>query len=162
LKDVVILGSKKEHERLPSCSPRSIGSTEFANPITHEVVLSGPQLKLKITGIGHEAVDTGPFVGMLQPGTPGPGWAVSGNATPLFMRCSTTPTRKLNLLLCGEKEEELRNGGRHSVVGNGALSRVSCHGGGRHGNGGMICHKCGEQFVKLENLEAHHLAKHAG
>ncbi|KAJ4748405.1 C2H2-like zinc finger protein [Rhynchospora pubera] len=164
LKDVVVPGSRKEHERPPSCSPRSIGSTEFANPITHEVVLSGSRCELKITGIGQEAADTGPFVGMLRPGTPGPGWAVPGNASPLFTRCSTTPTRKSNLLLCGEKEEEFglgENGGRHSVAGNGALSRASCHEGGRSSNGGMICHKCGEQFVKLENLEAHHLSKHA-
>ena len=27
---------------------------------------------------------------------------------------------------------------------------------------GVTCHKCGKQFGKLENLEAHHLSKHAG
>lgn len=36
----------------------------------------------------------------------------------------------------------------------------------RNGNGGAAaaatCHKCGEQFVKREALESHHLSKHAG
>lgn len=28
--------------------------------------------------------------------------------------------------------------------------------------GAVTCHKCGKQFGKWENLEAHHLSKHAG
>ncbi|MED6142633.1 hypothetical protein PIB30_115692, partial [Stylosanthes scabra] len=39
LKDV-IHGSKRHIEKPPTCSPRSIGSSEFLNPITHEVILS--------------------------------------------------------------------------------------------------------------------------
>ncbi|CAK9142314.1 unnamed protein product [Ilex paraguariensis] len=51
LKDV-IHGSKRHLERPPSCSPRSIGSSEFLNPITHEVILSNSRCELKITGFG--------------------------------------------------------------------------------------------------------------
>ena len=36
----VIHGSKRHPGQPPSCSPRSIGSSEFLNPIAHEVVLS--------------------------------------------------------------------------------------------------------------------------
>ena len=51
LKDV-IHGSKRHLEKPPSCSPRSIGSSEFLNPITHEVILSNSRCELKITGYG--------------------------------------------------------------------------------------------------------------
>ncbi|KAJ0983427.1 hypothetical protein J5N97_011682 [Dioscorea zingiberensis] len=73
----VIHGSKKQLERPPSCSPRSIGSSEFLNPITHEVVLNNSNYELKITGFGgcHEG-DNGvnsTYLGTLRPGTPGPG-----------------------------------------------------------------------------------------
>ncbi|CAL1411542.1 unnamed protein product [Linum trigynum] len=51
LKDV-IHGSKRHMEKPPSCSPRSIGSSEFLNPITHEVILSNSRCELKITGFG--------------------------------------------------------------------------------------------------------------
>ncbi|OAY80764.1 hypothetical protein ACMD2_23533 [Ananas comosus] len=89
LKDV-IHGSKRHLERPQNCSPRSIGSSEFLNPITHEVILSNSRCELKITGYGgggfHEG-ETGlglglglslglgsTYVGTLRPGTPGPGW----------------------------------------------------------------------------------------
>ncbi|KAJ3679407.1 hypothetical protein LUZ60_017418 [Juncus effusus] len=155
LKDVVVHGGKKP---VPvSSSPRSIGSTEFSNPITHEVVLTGTKCELRITGIGHEKdLFEG---GTLRPGTPGPGWAApdipapapagTGGATPLFMRCSTTPTRRSNWLL---KEGEL---------GFGNVGRASCYERARPSNSGMICQKCGEVFGKLEALETHHLSKHA-
>ncbi|RWR88366.1 putative transcription factor [Cinnamomum micranthum f. kanehirae] len=50
LKDVVIHGSKRHTEKAPTYSPRSIGSSEFLNPITHEVILSNSRCELKITG----------------------------------------------------------------------------------------------------------------
>ncbi|KAL0305875.1 UNVERIFIED_CONTAM: hypothetical protein Sradi_6004800 [Sesamum radiatum] len=81
LKDVVIHGSKRHTEKPPICSPRSIGSSELLNPITHEVVLNNSTCELKISagsgfqgsggGGGGDAVSN--FVGMLKPGTPGPG-----------------------------------------------------------------------------------------
>jgi len=94
----VIHGSKRHPGQPPSCSPRSIGSSEFLNPIAHEVVLStNSRCELKITGFGgcgglgavgtaaHDA-DGGAadgavvssFVGTLRPGTPGPAWAGHG------------------------------------------------------------------------------------
>ncbi|CAN1243133.1 hypothetical protein LINPERPRIM_LOCUS5565 [Linum perenne] len=59
LKDV-IHGSKRHMERPPSCSPRSIGSSEFLNPITHEVILSNSRCELKITGFGNYKGATAP------------------------------------------------------------------------------------------------------
>ncbi|XP_010694273.2 uncharacterized protein LOC104907097 [Beta vulgaris subsp. vulgaris] len=50
LKDVIHGNSKRHIEKPPSCSPRSIGSSEFLNPITHEVILSNSRCELKITG----------------------------------------------------------------------------------------------------------------
>ncbi|XP_051136150.1 uncharacterized protein LOC127254869 [Andrographis paniculata] len=40
LKDVVIHGSKRHPDPPPNCSPRSIGSADFLNPITHQVFLT--------------------------------------------------------------------------------------------------------------------------
>ena len=90
----VIHGSKRHPGQPPSCSPRSIGSSEFLNPIAHEVVLStNSRCELKITGFGgcgglgavgttaaHDAdgAVVSSFVGTLRPGTPGPAWAGHG------------------------------------------------------------------------------------
>ncbi|KAL0443438.1 UNVERIFIED_CONTAM: hypothetical protein Slati_2066500 [Sesamum latifolium] len=135
LKDV-IHGSKRHLERPPSCSPRSIGSSEFLNPIAHEVILSNSRCELKITGFGgfHEGYngsggDSGgggggggsTFVGTLRPGTPEREWL--GNGVPTQKRASF------------EKDS--------------------------NGTNGVTCHKCREQFVKWEALESHHLSKHA-
>ncbi|KAK8952701.1 hypothetical protein KSP40_PGU022126 [Platanthera guangdongensis] len=46
----VIHGSKRHMERPPICSPRSIGSSEFLNPVTHEAILTNSKPDLKITG----------------------------------------------------------------------------------------------------------------
>ncbi|KAH0854241.1 hypothetical protein HID58_090079 [Brassica napus] len=55
LKDV-IHGSKRHFEKPPiSGSPRSIGSNEFLNPMTHEVILSSSTCEIKITGVGDMA-----------------------------------------------------------------------------------------------------------
>lgn len=134
LKDV-IHGSKKRLERPPSCSPRSIGSSEFLNPITHEVVLNNSNYELKITGFGafHE-VDNGvnsTYVGTLKPGTPGPGGHHHGfryNPSPRAAAIRTPSKRTSS----------------HETV---AIMR---------------CHKCGKDFGKWESLEAHHLSNHAG
>ncbi|GFY91743.1 zinc finger protein-like protein [Actinidia rufa] len=83
LKDV-IHGSKRYMEKPPTCSPRSIGSSEFLNPITHEVVFSDSTCEIKITGVGgafqessscHGGGSGGSsaFGGTLKLGIPGPG-----------------------------------------------------------------------------------------
>ncbi|XP_037406933.1 uncharacterized protein LOC119269240 isoform X2 [Triticum dicoccoides] len=175
----VIHGSKRHPGQPPSCSPRSIGSSEFLNPIAHEVVLStNSRCELKITGFGgglgaagggggpaHDAEGGGEgggvvssFVGTLRPGTPGPGWShglqYSGSCRAGSMRC--TPPRSPNPLLD-------RDGAAATTA---TAHRASCEvdaaktGGGK-GSGGLSCHRCAEQFGKWEALEAHHLSKHA-
>ncbi|KAL3821541.1 hypothetical protein ACJIZ3_007446 [Penstemon smallii] len=159
LKDV-IHGSKRHMEKPPSCSPRSIGSSEFLNPITHEVILSNSTCELKITGFdgfhggggGGGVGGGGGFVGTLRPGTPGPG----GNSTmhyfnnPSFKNNnSLTPPRKTASLLA-------ENGNGFSSQKRGSSEKDS-----NGGCNGVTCHKCGEQFVKWEVLESHHLSKHA-
>lgn len=176
LKDV-IHGSKRHLEKPPSCSPRSIGSSEFLNPITHEVILSNSRCELKITGF-HGFQDGGfggpssgncgnglgggssssyggsGFVGTLRPGTPGPG----GHSTmhyfnnPSF-RASSTPPRKSPFHVSdnGSANEGFRPSNRVSLDAdsiNGSSSTFTCH-------------KCGEQFTKWEAAESHHLSKHA-
>ncbi|KAL8144226.1 hypothetical protein V2J09_017258 [Rumex salicifolius] len=165
LKDV-IHGSKRHTERAPSCSPRSIGSSEFLNPIVHEVILNNSTCELKITGFGGGYSDAtsggsngggnggggGGYVGTLRPGTPGP----RGNPSMHYFNPSmktpsnATPPRK-SPNLCSDKEASVKNS-RHrpsmEIDSNGNSSTVACH-------------KCGEQFSKWEALEAHHLSKHA-
>ncbi|PUZ54433.1 hypothetical protein GQ55_5G131900 [Panicum hallii var. hallii] len=172
----VIHGSKRHPGQPPSCSPRSIGSSEFLNPIAHEVVLStNSRCELKITGFGgcgglgavgtaaHDA-DGGAdgvggvvssFVGTLRPGTPGPAWAghglpYSGSMRAGSVRC--TPPRSPNVLL-------ERNGS--VAAGHRASCEENAKAGASKGSGGLSCHRCGEQFGKWEALEAHHLSKHA-
>ncbi|CAL4954167.1 unnamed protein product [Urochloa decumbens] len=182
----VIHGSKRHPGQPPSsCSPRSIGSSEFLNPIAHEVVLStNSRCELKITGFGGcgglgavgvaaaAAADGGglgpdggvvsSFVGTLRPGTPGPAWSghglpYSGSMRGGGVRC--TPPRSPNVLL-------ERNGSVAAAAGHRASScEENAKGAGAgnkgSGGGGLSCHRCGEHFGKWEALEAHHLSKHA-
>uniref|UniRef100_A0A0A0L7M5 C2H2-type domain-containing protein n=1 Tax=Cucumis sativus TaxID=3659 RepID=A0A0A0L7M5_CUCSA len=177
LKDV-IHGSKRHMEKPPICSPRSIGSSEFLNPIAHEVILSNSKCELKITGFGsfHQE-DVGsagfggggggggnsPFFGTLRPGTPGPGEHFVNNSNSPFNNTSMSGARKVPSLL------SYRDG---SAAGSTAKSKVSgeVHPSKRFSpltelNGNtfstVTCHKCGEQFCKLEAAESHHLSKHA-
>lgn len=172
----VIHGSKRHPGQPPSCSPRSIGSSEFLNPIAHEVVLStNSRCELKITGFGGcgglaaVGVGTGAandadgggdggvvssFVGTLRPGTPGPAWAGHGLPYSGSVRGSVrcTPPRSPNVML--ERNGSVVNGHRASCD-------ETAKNGASKGSGGLSCHKCGEQFSKWEALEAHHLSKHA-
>lgn len=167
----VIHGSKRHPGQPPSsCSPRSIGSSEFLNPIAHEVVLStNSRCELKITGFGGLAAPahdsdgsavSSSFVGTLRPGTPGPGWAhggglqYSGSCRGGSMRC--TPPRSPNPLL------DVRDAGATPATAH----RASCEAADpavKKGSaaGGLSCHRCSEHFAKWEALEAHHLSKHA-
>lgn len=150
LKDV-IHGSKRHLEKPTSYSPRSIGSSEFLNPITHEVILSNSRCELKITGFGGSNEGGGgggsTFVGTLRPGTPGPGGQHALQYNPC--RAVSTPPRKSP----GFVSE------RESLAA--VASRVSSQEVDSHGPSTVTCHKCGEQFAKWEAAEAHHLSKHA-
>ncbi|KAF7822850.1 Zinc finger, C2H2 domain containing protein [Senna tora] len=153
LKDV-IHGSKRHLEKPPSCSPRSIGSSEFLNPITHEVILSNSRCELKITGFGGFQGST--FVGTLRPGTPGPG----GHPTmhyfnPSFRTSATPPRKSPSAFLLSEKEGSALHGGLHSS------NRLSLET-DFNGCSTVTCHKCGEQFSTWDSAESHHLSKHAG
>lgn len=167
LKDV-IHGSKRHLEKPVSCSPRSIGSSEFLNPITHEVIVSNSTCELKITGFGgfHEGLSDGAgginstYVGTLRPGTPGPGGHPAMQYFNPSYRNLATPPRK-NALLAERKDK--------SVFG--SSGTLGCENGVTHykpsvsavlETNAVTCHKCGEQFGKWEVLETHHLSKHAG
>ncbi|KAF3320589.1 hypothetical protein FCM35_KLT15285 [Carex littledalei] len=155
LKDV-IHGSKRHLDKPPSCSPRSIGSSEFLNPITHEVILcSNSRCELKITA--HGGNHDSSFVGTVAPGTPGPTWqhGLAHNAS--FRGVRSTPPRSPNVL--SEREENIS--GISSLNHASSRHRVSHDAQRGGGGGGMSCHKCGEQFGKWEALESHHLSKHA-
>ncbi|XP_071907495.1 uncharacterized protein [Coffea arabica] len=166
LKDV-IHGSKRHMEKPPSCSPRSIGSSEFLNPITHEVILSNSRCELKITSFGGYPEGFGggggncsengggsTFVGTLRPGTPGPGGHPTMHYFNPSYRYPATPPRKTTALLtereaCGFAGSGFPPKPRASLEMDG------------NGTSSVTCHKCGEQFGKFEALEAHHLSKHA-
>ncbi|CAM8947033.1 unnamed protein product [Rhodiola kirilowii] len=51
----VIHGSKRHFEKPVPCSPRSIQSSEFLNPIAHEVILGDSGCELKISGYDDKA-----------------------------------------------------------------------------------------------------------
>ncbi|PIN14254.1 hypothetical protein CDL12_13113 [Handroanthus impetiginosus] len=152
LKDVVIHGSKRHTEKPPICSPRSIGSSELLNPITHEVVLNNSTFELKIStgsgfreGGGGGSDDVSNFVGMLKPGTPGPRLQVKrGNKQGILGspigRTSSSLSRRSS--------------------GFGAISTRPRSSFGADSRG-ALCHKCGERFVRWEAVEEHHLSKHA-
>ncbi|KAG6392292.1 hypothetical protein SASPL_146506 [Salvia splendens] len=116
LKDVINGSKRHTEEKQPRISsPRSIGSSELHNPITHHVVLDSATCELKIRGgsdfvgfrVGHKPVVLG------------------------------SPVR------------------RSSRRGGVASTRP------RSSFGGPFCPKCGDQFVRWEAVEAHHLSKHA-
>lgn len=151
LKDV-IHGSNRHFEKptTTTCSsPRSIGSSEFLNPITHEVIISNSTSELKITAAGGGDVDspTGArgFVGTLRPGTPV--HYSSSNGSQASRKASSERDRGGVAFKQSRRDSEQSR--RDSAVVNGDDSSVSCH-------------KCGEKFSKLEAAEAHHLSKHAG
>ncbi|KAL8127244.1 uncharacterized protein LOC141721269 [Apium graveolens] len=171
LKDV-IHGSKRHWETPVNCSPRSIGSSEFLNPITHEVILSNSKTELHISGFGGGFQEDGgggagggvnsTYVGTLRPGTPGPG----GHSTMHYFSSSiknpaATPPRKSALLA---EREGTRFGGVSNLRGGNGISseaRPTVETDDNGSSSSVTCHKCGEQFGKMEALEAHHLSKHA-
>ncbi|XP_034698052.1 uncharacterized protein LOC117923730 [Vitis riparia] len=161
LKDV-IHGSKRHIEKPATCSPRSIGSSELLNPITHEVVLNNSTCELKITGFGgafQEGNGGGgagagagagsTFVGTLKPGTPGPG---GHHIVP-----SPNPRRSAS-----QPRRPPTSSASFGVTGRGVPSHPRASlGAASNSSSSVTCHKCGEQFKKLESVEEHHLSKHA-
>ncbi|XP_043688602.1 uncharacterized protein LOC122639737 [Telopea speciosissima] len=175
LKDV-IHGSKRHLEKPPSCSPRSIGSSEFLNPITHEVILSNSRCELKITGFGglHEggggsgATAGGggggsgsTFVGTLRPGTPGPAGHLNMHPYNPSFSCSATPPRKSPGSFCNRECSAFGGSAFSGGISDGGVFPRASHEVDSHGSSTVTCHRCGEQFGKWESLESHHLSKHA-
>ncbi|CAL9137345.1 unnamed protein product [Musa textilis] len=177
LKDV-IHGSKRHLERPPSCSPRSIGSNEFLNPITHEVILSNSRCELRITGFGGcpegDAALGSTYVGTLRPGTPGPGGHYALRSTPSRRVANTTPPRKSPTLSVdreghGFGSPPLSGSALGSDIGGVGFHHAASTPRFSHEadsqtkrpSAAVTCHKCGEHFGKLEALESHHLSKHA-
>ncbi|KAL8172412.1 hypothetical protein V2J09_024216 [Rumex salicifolius] len=162
LKDV-IHGSKRHMERPTSNSPRSIGSSEFLNPIVHEVILNNSTCELKITGFsagegsggagGGGSGGGSPFMGTLRPGTPGP----KGNPSMHYFNSSNKPSshRKSPNLTLDKQASGV------STVHSNNKHRVSLEMDANGSSSNVACHKCGQQFSKWESLETHHLSKHA-
>ncbi|KAK1424474.1 hypothetical protein QVD17_19804 [Tagetes erecta] len=175
LKDV-IHGSKRHMEEKPSilettatttnASPRSIGSSELLNPIAHEVILSNSNCELKITGFGslQDGISNGGggdegvssrFEGTLKPGTPGPQHYHHRMPTrsPMTNRRNHNGNSRVGrgLGLGSGLGTIIPTKARASFDGDAAINGIFS----------LACHKCGEQFVKWEALEFHHLSKHA-
>lgn len=167
LKDV-IHGSKRHLEKPVSCSPRSIGSSEFLNPITHEVILSNSTCELKITGFGgfQEGLSGGTggikstYVGTLRPGTPGPGGQPAMQYFNPSYRSSATPPRKAAPLAERKGKSEIPSSS--TLGGENSMTHYKPRVSSEAETNAVTCHKCGEQFGKWQVLEAHHLSKHAG
>ncbi|KAK6264863.1 hypothetical protein QQP08_019005 [Theobroma cacao] len=143
----VIHGSKRHTDKAPIGSPRSIGSSDILNPITHQVVFTDSKCELKITRCSNNGAGNGgsTFVGTLRPGTPGPG--------DRFLEPAYICRRSFSLsrtILGGPpifgSSNDICSKPRRSLDA---------------GSQGFVCHKCGENFRKLEAIEAHHLSRHA-
>lgn len=173
LKDVIHGGSRRHLDnKPPSCSPRSIGSSEFLNPITHEVILSNSRCELKITGFQGGFPQDVPsaadpnggstFVGTLTPGTPGPG----GHPTMHYFNPSLRSSSRKIPFRDGFGSSNKSGGGgggaRRGGVHSSNRMSLETEMGGNGSSSAVTCHKCGEQFNKWDDAEAHHLSKHAG
>ncbi|PWA83986.1 Zinc finger, C2H2 [Artemisia annua] len=153
LKDVINGGSKR-HEKPVDCSPRSIGSNEFVNPITHEVILSDSRCELKITG----------FNGGFSDISNGGNGDVTLHSVKNHQQTSTTRrTLSLNSAKALDRNGTANGGGVTGKNGTTQKPKVTLEteSYGSSVGGAVTCHKCGKQFGKWENLEAHHLSKHA-
>lgn len=142
LRDVFHGGCKRHPNKPPSSSPMSIGSTEFLNPITHEVILSNSTYELRISGAGAGGGGGGgsTFLGTLRPGTPGPGRYPAMH--------SFDPSLRKSPLGVSDRE-------------GGILNSSGCSSSSSSSSMGS-CYKCGEQFRTWEAAENHHLSRHAG
>uniref|UniRef100_A0A7N0UY21 C2H2-type domain-containing protein n=1 Tax=Kalanchoe fedtschenkoi TaxID=63787 RepID=A0A7N0UY21_KALFE len=141
----VIHGSKRHLENKPAvtCSPRSIQSSEFLNPIAHEVILTGSGCHLKISGSGSGETDH----------------RMDHQSGADCAPVKKTMSRRHNLF------ELVNNGGGDADVGRRSGPKSSRRRPSEtrfdEEDGGCCCHKCGEKFSEWEALEAHHLSRHA-
>ncbi|XVF25959.1 hypothetical protein REPUB_Repub13aG0258800 [Reevesia pubescens] len=144
----VIHGSKRHTDKALISSPKSTGSSDILNPITHQVVFTESKCELKIktrccdNGSGN---GDSTFVGTLRPDTPGPG---DRFMEPVY--CSRRSLSLSSMILGVPSSLESSNG--ISSRPRGSLDAESQ---------GYLCQKCGENFKKLEAIEAHHLSRHA-
>ncbi|KAF8029982.1 hypothetical protein BT93_E2415 [Corymbia citriodora subsp. variegata] len=160
LRDVVH-GSQRQVQKPSSCSPRSIASSEFINPITHEVVFNNSKCEIKIMGVGgkvggnHSRSDStsSTFVGTLHPGTPGPRGQYMVPSSYSSPRSLSTPSRKIG----GSSATSVGSRSGGSAPRSRSIRGPDAHA----GSPALTCHKCGEQFKKLDAVESHHLSKHA-
>lgn len=148
IKDV-IHGSKRYTEKPPSCSPRSIESSEFLNPLTHEVAFSSSSCELKITG----------FNGFQEKVGNGDGESHTIHYFNPSFKTSPPPRKKSSFLLADREEFSVS-----AVSGGSHLSRkASSEADSCESSSSLIsCHKCGEKFTDSNAAEAHHLSHHAG
>ncbi|KAL5200210.1 hypothetical protein ABZP36_021413 [Zizania latifolia] len=123
-------------------SPRSIGSNDVLNAVTHDVLLAaGPDAKCE-----------------LRISTPGRGlWAGGGvpfQHSPLLLRCRTTP---VSMRMPPSAMSPLHGGAvahDDAETPSPAPARASCE-------VGVRCHRCGDRFTNHDALESHHLSRHA-
>lgn len=157
LRDVVHGTSR----RPPSCSPGSLASSEFMNPITHEVVFNDSKCEIKILSINRaggklrtDGTGSG-FVGTLRPGTPGPrGQDVMRGSGNNHLQHTVSPPRKNSTRSAAfsssgtfQKTRGYPGIESESIAGNPSV---------------LICQKCSNEFKNLDAVEAHHLFQHAG
>ncbi|XP_074349764.1 uncharacterized protein LOC141689389 [Apium graveolens] len=119
-----------------------VGDDEPINPIVHQVVRNNQTYELRI----HNG--TGRSIGTLVPGTPGPGELIS--------RSGSGRLRSLGKSL--GKNDSFRR--RIFSSGFSAVNRKR-RVGLKSQPSTFPCRKCGETFFKLQDVEAHHLSKHA-
>ncbi|CAH9076015.1 unnamed protein product [Cuscuta europaea] len=188
LKDVVIhYGSRRHLEKAGSCSPTSIGSTDFLT--LHPLVLhhtssgsSGRCSELRITRFASGGGGGGSFVGTLRPGTPGPGPGPAPGGhhhhhhhrrassahhylnSFSLTRNTTTPAsrgRRPWASSLGEKSQGLELSSKLRAASLSLERNASINNGSSPSSSSVTCHKCGKQFSKWEALQLHHLSHHA-
>lgn len=152
---------QSDRGRPPSCSPRSMASSELMNPITHQVVFNDDsKCEIKVLSIagaaGKRRARGSGFVGTLRPGTPGPRlqYLFQGPGNDHVKQTIRTPPRTTAT-------------GSAASGSAGTLRKAKGYPGIRSesvaGNSSVLtCQKCGEEFNNLDAVEAHHLSKHAG
>uniref|UniRef100_J3MGY5 C2H2-type domain-containing protein n=2 Tax=Oryza brachyantha TaxID=4533 RepID=J3MGY5_ORYBR len=124
-------------------SPRSIGSSDVLNPVTHDVLLAaGPDAKCELR--------------ISTPGRGAWGGGVPFPHSPLLLRCSTTPvsTRKSPSAMSPLRSGTVADDDDGAEAPSPAPARASCE-------VGVRCHRCGDRFANHDSLESHHLSRHA-
>ncbi|KAK9080645.1 hypothetical protein SSX86_000403 [Deinandra increscens subsp. villosa] len=160
LKDVINSGSKRHPGNTVNYSPRSIGSSEFVNAVTHEVILNNSKCELKITtcvaGVGPTGAPDGPTLfDALSPRIFSPG----GNVTMQQVKTGIGNSGHVGIIGKNMNMNTNMNVNGNFIVQKARRSLENES--GRSSGGGVACHKCGKRFLRSENLEGHHLSQHA-